>query len=275
MVKRIYERRVIMYYSRGRPYYMSQQISPQTPEPPSCPGGSIYTVRPGDTLYRIANQYGVSLQQLLAANPQITNPNVIFVDQPICVPGVLLPPPSPPQPFCPDGIVYAVRRGDTLYNIARRFGVTIQSIIQANPQIADPNVLEIGQRVCVPAPETPLPEGICRVCLTPQRQGVLGATAFINYADPTVWITTFGLPAPTEVGAEYSIYRAWLVDRDGGNYFRIELNATGLPGIEAGYRKGRGDFTIYDEIIITAERSPAPQRPTGPILLRESLERCR
>lgn len=39
---------------------------------------SAYTVRKGDTLWGIAKQYGVTLQALVAANPQIKNPNLIY-----------------------------------------------------------------------------------------------------------------------------------------------------------------------------------------------------
>lgn len=45
-----------------------------------------HTASRGDTLYSIARRYGVSLQRLLAANPQITNPNRIYPGQTIVIP---------------------------------------------------------------------------------------------------------------------------------------------------------------------------------------------
>ena len=51
------------------------------------PGGETrYTVSRGDTLYSIARRYGVSLQRLLAANPQITDPNRIYPGQTVVIP---------------------------------------------------------------------------------------------------------------------------------------------------------------------------------------------
>ncbi|HEY0366030.1 MAG TPA: LysM domain-containing protein, partial [Pyrinomonadaceae bacterium] len=45
-----------------------------------------YKIRPGDTLSKIAKRNGVSLAQLLKANPQITNPNKIQVGQVVNLP---------------------------------------------------------------------------------------------------------------------------------------------------------------------------------------------
>src|SRR5215207_4341280 len=46
-----------------------------------------YTVKPGDTLSKIAMRNGVTLPQLLQANPQITDPNKISVGDSINLPG--------------------------------------------------------------------------------------------------------------------------------------------------------------------------------------------
>ena len=56
--------------------------------PASCPSGfqGRYTVQPGDTMFLIAQRFGVSLNALIAANPHITNPAEIFPCDVLCVP---------------------------------------------------------------------------------------------------------------------------------------------------------------------------------------------
>ena len=123
------------------------------PPPPAKCTGFIYTVQPGESLFIIAQRFGVTVPQILAANPQITDPNVIFPGQKICIPAVA---PPPPPPTC-TGFIYTVQPGDTLFLIAQRFGVTVPQILAANPQITDPNVIFPGQRICIPAVTPPPP----------------------------------------------------------------------------------------------------------------------
>lgn len=49
-----------------------------------------YEVAAGDTLTAIANRFGVGIEEILAANPAITDPNRIFVGQEIVIPGVTI-----------------------------------------------------------------------------------------------------------------------------------------------------------------------------------------
>lgn len=64
--------------------------------PASCPPGFLgrYTVQPGDTFFNIAQMFRVRLETLVANNPHIPNPNLIFPGDVLCVPGLI------PYPCC-------------------------------------------------------------------------------------------------------------------------------------------------------------------------------
>ncbi len=103
-------------------------------------GQTQYVVKPGDTLYKIASLYGVSVSAIVAAN-NLVNPNLIYPNQ------VLVIPASTPTTST---LRYTVQAGDTLYRIAAKYGVTVSAIVATN-NIADPNLIYPGQELVIPA----------------------------------------------------------------------------------------------------------------------------
>ena len=110
-----------------------------------------YRVVSGDTLSGIALRFGTNLNSIVQANPQITNPNLIFVGQEIEVPTGDTPAPVPPpvDPPPTGGQSYTVQPGDTLSAIASRFGTTAVAIAQANG-ISNINLIFVGQQLIIP-----------------------------------------------------------------------------------------------------------------------------
>jgi len=101
----------------------------------SAPQGSrTYVVQWGDTMRKIADRMGVNLNDLIAANPQIWNPNWIFYGQVINLP-------TPAQ-------YYTVQRGDTLQIIAARFGTSVYNLESLN-HLWNPNLIYAGQVIRV------------------------------------------------------------------------------------------------------------------------------
>ncbi len=110
-----------------------------TPSPDQC----VYTVKPGDTLFSIARQYGTTVSDIAQANG-ITNVNQIYVGQKLVIPNCA-PGPTPPSGQC---ITYVVQRGDTLYSLARRFGTTVNDIALQN-NIVNPSLIFVGQKLTI------------------------------------------------------------------------------------------------------------------------------
>ena len=102
---------------------------------------TVYVVRAGDTLAMIARQHGVDVQDLARLN-HLTNPSLIYVGQRLII----------PASTSKGGQVYVVRPGDTLARIASRYEVSVWLLAQAN-QLANPNVIHVGQRLLIPADE--------------------------------------------------------------------------------------------------------------------------
>ena len=53
-------------------------------------------------------------------------------------------------PAQPETVTYTVKKGDTLWGIAGKFGVGLQELIRVNPQIRNPNLIYVGDRVVIP-----------------------------------------------------------------------------------------------------------------------------
>ncbi len=134
------------------------------PEAAAVPAGTTeYVVRSGDSLGRIAKDYGVTVAELTALN-RLANPNKLRAGQKILLPGEhTIKPPAPkrvaskPKPAAVAPVsesgsgvkVYVVQSGDSLSKIAKRHGVTIAALKQANNLSGDK--LMIDQKLTIPS----------------------------------------------------------------------------------------------------------------------------
>ncbi len=105
--------------------------TPPPATPPPAPSGQTYYVQKGDTLRKIASKLSTTVDAILKANPQITNPNLIYVGQALTIPGGLS--------------TYIVQKGDTLKIIANKYGTTVENLLALNLNIKNANLIYVGQ----------------------------------------------------------------------------------------------------------------------------------
>ena len=91
-----------------------------------------YTVKKGDTLYSISQKYHTTVDELLSLNQ--LNTTLLSVEQVIKVPEMV---------DSMDKDFYVVQKGDTLYSIAKKVGLSVPEIIRIN-QLSS-NILSVGQ----------------------------------------------------------------------------------------------------------------------------------
>jgi LysM repeat protein len=145
--------------------------TPLPPTPTALPTDNPcqHTVQPGEWLSKIARMYNLTNQDFLRANPWLqNNPDRLQPGDVLAVPGCAprvsgsVPPAAqPPAPVDPAALptpiplterIYTVVPGDTLGAIARKFGITVQQLRQANG-ILEGDFIRVGQQLKIPAPQ--------------------------------------------------------------------------------------------------------------------------
>ncbi|MDR2506191.1 MAG: LysM peptidoglycan-binding domain-containing protein [Oscillospiraceae bacterium] len=114
-----------------------------TPAPEPVCSGTRYQVVRGDTFFAISKKHGISVADLMSANPNV-NPEKLYIGQTICIPT------GNPHPgtSC-SGNMYVIKKGDTFYDIARVHGLAVQDLLSVNTGV-NPEKLYVGQTICIP-----------------------------------------------------------------------------------------------------------------------------
>jgi len=97
-----------------------------------------YTVRRGDTVYRIATSHGVPVRRFIEVN-RLAPPYTLQVGQVLVI---------------PDRPTHTVRRGETVYRIAKIHNVDMSALVRVN-NIREPYVIHIGQVLQLPGTTEP------------------------------------------------------------------------------------------------------------------------
>ncbi len=122
----------------------------------------LYTIRRGDTLYALSSHYGVSVEMILRYNPGI-RPKSLQIGRTVVIPALRDVAPyegpvrgaskTPEREVGPFEDIYRVKRGDTLWGISRKYGISPKRLAMENGISVD-TVIHEGQELKVPLPKS-------------------------------------------------------------------------------------------------------------------------
>ncbi len=110
----------------------------------SIPEDGSYTVEQGDTLYSLSKRFGVSIEKLKEINPALKDGlkagmKLVFHKTPVI---------EEKTPTITGYEFYEVVKGDTIYNLTRRYNISTEELKAANPELA--NGLKLGMTLKIP-----------------------------------------------------------------------------------------------------------------------------
>ena len=120
-----------------------------TPEATATSGEvTEYTVQPGDWIFKIARQFGVEPEDIIELN-DLTSPSQISPGMVLKIPAPSGAVETPEATGVAGGVTHVVLPGEWIWQIARKYGVDPQTIIDAN-HLTNPSMIYPGQELVIP-----------------------------------------------------------------------------------------------------------------------------
>ena len=216
-------------------------------------GQVTHTVQPGENLFRIALRYGLTADQVAAANG-ITDSTLIYVGQQLIIPiaGSAAPPVSAASTVANPAGFHIVQAGENLYRIGLRYGLTAQQIATANG-LSGVSTIFVGQRLTIPAsvsapPQSaPAPGGTRLSVPLYGQQHTLSCEAaaarmlaeYYGVVKAEGWFqNAFGLSADPHVGFRGNVDGTFGWIDDYGTYAEPVVRVLHGAGVDASVRYG-------------------------------------
>jgi LysM repeat protein len=177
------------------------------PRVDTATGEQTYTVQRGDYLSVIARRYGVTLEELTAANG-LANPNLISEGQVLTIPGSTIVETAVVEVETETN--YRLQRGDSLYRVSLIYGVSVDDLLAAN-DLASPNSIYPGLEIRIPNIERSLAENTADT-ETGAASSTGGRMYTVQYGDTLTKIainnnvTVDGIVAANGLSSSDSIY---------------------------------------------------------------------
>lgn len=250
-----------------------QQPAAQTA--PALSNGA-YTVQTGDTLSGIADKYGVSIADLANANG-ITNLSQIYSGAKLTIPGKAKPsagssakvsassPPADTQTVktAPQttsaASKYSVQAGDNLSTIAAKYGVSVDTLVNAN-DLADANTIYEGQNLTIPGTNVT----VSKLQPVSQPSSQSKPLPVVNQAHqpapPAPNISTGSSGAPNDRWIDVNISTQTLTAYEGDTAVFRTAVSTGI----ASHPTVVGRFNIYVKYVSTLMTGPGYYLPNVP-----------
>lgn len=107
---------------------------------------TVYTAVKGDTLYSLSKSYGVSVDDIIAANPVLSEG--LKLGQTIKIPFKTETSKKAQKRSKRQFITHTVKKGETLYSLSRLYEISVNAITEDNDNI-DPTHLKVGQKIYI------------------------------------------------------------------------------------------------------------------------------
>src|SRR3990167_1921923 len=119
----------------------SKEVLGESTQAPAAPEWTEYTVKAGDTLFNISQQYNIRWD-LIAQINSLSEPYILHAGQKVKIPQGTTSSVA--------GKIYMVKAGDTLAKIATGFNITVNDIVAVNPNLQKSDLITPGQVIKLP-----------------------------------------------------------------------------------------------------------------------------
>ena len=173
----------------------NETLTPEPPTPAAEPNFELYEVKPGDSLYTIAVDFKITVEDIKRHN-QLDNPNSLRVGQEL---KILQASSSPKQDNEDDeGYVHVVKPGETLFGVAQRYSVPLNELAKAN-NITNAGALRVGHRLRIPNASAPKPSDTGKRVHIIQPGETLSEIAIKYGVTPNAIVKINGLSDPRRI----------------------------------------------------------------------------